>query len=741
MANEQNKKENNNTPPPSGMERFLDRYRHSKSAFFNWFKDPAVRAFFSSPIFWIVLTLKIILGTLFASYFMRDLFIPFVNYFVESGFQNPWHYFAEQGRLRVFPYPPMMLYIMTIPRVIFAPILPKGIDTVTIRHLFVMRLPLLFGDIGIAILLVKWFRHRIKRVLIYYWCSPFVIYVCYWHGQLDIIPTAIFLACLYLLYRKYYNWSMVFMGLSLASKSHLFVAVPFILVYIYQERKFLGILRAVAIMSVVYGLIVLPYLPDPGYRRIVYGTSEQGRMFAFQLRIGYNNLAILLAPAAILILWFRFVAYAKRNWDLLMLFLGILFSVFILLSPPMPGYFLWSLPFLIHFMCREHKVNSMPYIIYASMYLVFFLFGSQSDLFGAWKVISPAIASLETPFRMLVNAIGASHAIVIRNLVFTAMDISLAGIVLNMYLFGVRSNAVYRMRTKPILIGVAGDSGAGKDTFSRSAVELFGEDRVTIMAGDDYHRWPRGHDMWQVYTHLDVKSNDLYRQQEHALALSRGESILKGTYDHDTGKFTEATLFDPNEVVIFQGLHTFSIEALRGLLDLKVFMDPDENLRKLWKVRRDCLVRGYNLEEVIRKIEERAQDRQKYILTQREYADVIVSWVPVKPIEKIDCETEEPELVMEVNALNSFNITSLLDRLRECEGITVEHDPYVDARRQFVRIKGKIPYRRIETIAFEIVPNMEEITTLPRFSDDCAGCLQLIILICLSHKLHWYSSQ
>ena len=88
--------------------------------------DPAVRAFFRSPWFWAGLGVRLFLGSTLASYFLRDLFVPFVNYFVESGFADPWAHFAALGRLNSFPYPPIMLYLMAVPRWLFGPFLPGG---------------------------------------------------------------------------------------------------------------------------------------------------------------------------------------------------------------------------------------------------------------------------------------------------------------------------------------------------------------------------------------------------------------------------------------------------------------------------------------------------------------------------------------------------------------------------------------------------------------------------------------
>src|SRR5262249_25627910 len=152
------------------------------------------------------LVLKVMMGSFLASHYLRDLFIPFVNYFVESGFSNPWQYFGSINHWDSFPYPPAMLFPFALARAVFHPLLPAGIWTVSMGHFLVMRLPLLFADLTILGLLLKWFPSRSSRVLWLYWASPLAIYISYWHGQLDIIPTALFLVSVYLICEQRFTW-------------------------------------------------------------------------------------------------------------------------------------------------------------------------------------------------------------------------------------------------------------------------------------------------------------------------------------------------------------------------------------------------------------------------------------------------------------------------------------------------------------------------------------------------------
>jgi uridine kinase len=710
----------------------------AREAASRWTTHPGVRALFASRLFWAALAVKLAVGSLAASYYLRDLFIPFLNDFVSSGFADPWEHFAALGRLTSFPYPPVMLWVMALPRFVFGFLLAPGMDTVTAGHLLTARLPLLLADLSIALVLVRWFPWRVDRVLLFYWASPFVIYISYWHGQLDVIPTALFVLCLYFLHNRHFPLSMAVLGLALAAKSHLWVAAPFLLVYLGQLRGWRLALRDLGLAAAVYLAVVLPHAGSEAFRAMVFGTSEQSRLFAFSFPTGSNGLAILLAPSAIVVLLFRFAAYTRRNWDLFLLYLGLLFSVFILLAPPQPGYVFWSLPFIVYFMCRSPRTYSLPYFAYAASYLAFFWLSPGSDLFDAWRTSFPSLASLAAPYDALRAAVGPEKARTVVDLVFTFMEISLAGIVLNMYLFGVRSSAVYRLRTGPVMVGVAGDSASGKDTFVGLASSVLGSEKVTVVAGDDYHRWPRGHEMWQVHTHLDVRANELHLQHEHAIALRDGKTVVKGHYDHASGRFSEKQPLDSDENIIFNGLHTLSMEGMRGLFDLKVFMDPDEGLRGWWKMRRDCGERGHSAEKVRQSLADRAADRERYILPQKEHADLVFRWEPETAPDPGDFSTP-PRLRLVALAANDFNLTPLVRKLSGIPGLAVAHQPFLDDRWQSLTMAGDVSAAEVAAAAHQAIPNLEEITHLPSFAGGLNGCLQLVFLSCLGDKINWRS--
>lgn len=184
---------------------------------------------------------------------------------------------------------------------------------------------------------------------------------------------------------------------------------------------------------------------------------------------------------------------------------------------------------------------------------------------------------------------------------------------------------MHRRRT---IIGIAGDSGAGKSTYVRGLARLLGTERVTIIGLDDYHTLDRAQRKATGITPLNPRCNDLGLLIDHAWQLRRGETILKPVYDHATGTFADPEEVRPADYVVLEGLHALYLEMLRAALDLKVYFDTALELKLRWKMERDVKDRGHTEEQVRREIEQRQPDILAYIEPQKRFADLIVSLLP-----------------------------------------------------------------------------------------------------------------
>lgn len=186
-------------------------------------------------------------------------------------------------------------------------------------------------------------------------------------------------------------------------------------------------------------------------------------------------------------------------------------------------------------------------------------------------------------------------------------------------------------KRRPILLGVAGDSAAGKTTLAQGIEGVLGADRVTRICVDDYHRYDRKARAELGITPLDPACNYVDIIEQHLQALAMGQPILKPVYDHAEGTFGPPEYVAPKEFVVIEGLLPLGTRVLRDSLDVKVYLDPEEELRREWKVQRDCAKRGYAPEQVLAELERREPDSARFIRPQRAHADIVVRFHRQRP--------------------------------------------------------------------------------------------------------------
>ncbi len=181
---------------------------------------------------------------------------------------------------------------------------------------------------------------------------------------------------------------------------------------------------------------------------------------------------------------------------------------------------------------------------------------------------------------------------------------------------------------RPLLLALAGDSASGKSTLGRGVEYILGVGRVARVCTDDYHRYDRAARVDLGVTPLAPEANDMERMAADLRALASGAAVTKPTYDHLTGTFGPVETVAPGEIVIVEGLLPLADRGVRDEIDVAVFLEPDEELRHRWKLDRDVFERGYSPRDVVAELKRREPDVAQYVRPQRDYADVVLRFLP-----------------------------------------------------------------------------------------------------------------
>ena len=180
----------------------------------------------------------------------------------------------------------------------------------------------------------------------------------------------------------------------------------------------------------------------------------------------------------------------------------------------------------------------------------------------------------------------------------------------------------------PLVIGLAGGSGAGKTTIVESIIEGIGPDTVALIQHDAYYRdlthLPLEERAKVNYDHPDSLETELL--VEHIEGLLAGRAVQRPTYDFTVHNRAAATVaVDPRPVLLIEGILVLYETSLRRLMDLKIYIDADSDLRIVRRMERDIQERGRTFESV----------RDQYLSTVRpmhlqfvepskRYADIVI---------------------------------------------------------------------------------------------------------------------
>lgn len=181
---------------------------------------------------------------------------------------------------------------------------------------------------------------------------------------------------------------------------------------------------------------------------------------------------------------------------------------------------------------------------------------------------------------------------------------------------------------EPVVIGVAGGTGSGKTTVAQAILKRAGTQQISLIQHDAYYKdlsdLPLAQRAMMNFDHPDALDNELLIA--HLKELKAGRAIEMPVYDFTTHTRTEQTRrVEPHRIILVEGILIFADEVLRRLMDVKIYVDTDSDIRFIRRLQRDIAERGRTMESVIQQYLSTVRPmHQEFVEPSKRYADVII---------------------------------------------------------------------------------------------------------------------
>lgn len=555
------------------------------------------------------LAIRLVLIMFISSSLIDDFYLPFMLNSVNEFNIFPWSTWLENGGSKeAFPYG----YIMWL---VFLPSAILSLFGISIE--FGYFVTLLLADFGILIGLHHISSAKTKLISLTYWLSPIIILATYVIGVNDIVPVVFLVYSFFSL--KLYRFKIAggLLAMAISAKLSMILAMPFMFLYLYNNNKLrqftFNFLTTLTLVSII---LIIPHLISTSGREMLFGNSEMIKITELKFSVG-QMLQIYVIPLIYIIFIYAFWRLRRTNFDLLISSIAITFLIVVLLTNASVGWFIWTMPFLAIYAAQSGRLTTIIIGVFSILYIIL--------LFARTPILIENVLNLFVIFNTHpIYVMDVNHLSILQTLIISIGLI----LILRLWRQAYQENNFYQLTRKKFLIGIAGDSGSGKDTLVEDLSGLFGYHSCAKISGDDYHVWDRRATIWRGLSHLNPAANDLTQMSNDIVSLSNNRHVYIKHYDHKIGRYNAPNEVSSNDIIFVSGLHALYPELSLSLYDLKIFLDIDEELRRFLKINRDITNRGQTVGQVLENINRRSPDAERFIASQKQYADLIISLEP-----------------------------------------------------------------------------------------------------------------
>ena len=655
---------------------------------------------FISPFFYVGLLLKISLASYFSSSLLTDLYVPFLSASLENFSFDPWSsWFLNGGNQNAFPYG-FVMWIVFLPLIFLFDFIGISIETGYIGTL------LLF-DLGLLFVFCQLNPKKDTKLIWLYWLSPIVIFGIYVYGINDIIPVFFLVLALLLIKSRKFTYSGVVFIMAVSAKLSMLLALPFFIIYLYSSKSIrkmlLNFLRGLFLGFLVF--ILTFFISDFGYL-MIRNNPELLKIFELSLQLN-EKLTVYIVPVIYLLMLYAAWKIKRMNYFIFEAILGLSFFLVVLPTPASPGWILWSLPVLISYQINYGKKA----ILITSIFTFFYILTN----------INIDIELSKATEKFFENSYFLSN-INLNSLVFS---ISFAlGLILAQGLWRetINANDYFRLSRRPFLIGIAGNILSGKSKMASSITGLLGQSSVAILPGKNYLIQDTRKSTSKFISLFNPMSSDLEGYANDILSLASG----KGIYSKSQNSSSKARdILPSNDFIITHGLHTLSMPIIRTSINLSIFIEVADSLKKYFKTSDFLDKRSYE------------SDYKSYVEPQKHLADVVLSISPVNKSLKLNSSIESPpKMELRVKTSNTLKFLSLKRVLVAVCGLHVNVENTSQNNQVEMYIEGEVSEQDIALATKILCPRaIEFLDTKPLWRSGVEGLIQLIVMINIDQSL------